>query len=59
MKYLALKSFSGNVTMTAGEIRELDNPAIVKDLKRAGYITEHKETQKRRTRKNGGVKNVD
>lgn len=34
----ALVCFSGKVSMRAGEVRELNDPAIVNDLIRAGYI---------------------
>lgn len=40
MKIKALTSFSGALTMTAGEIREYGNEEILNDLLRAGYIEE-------------------
>lgn len=38
MKYKAKISFSGLVSMSAGEVRELADDAIIKDLLKAGYI---------------------
>ena len=43
MKYMALVSFSGLISMSMGEIREISDKAIVKDLLKAGYIQELKE----------------
>lgn len=40
--YKALKSFSGLVSMVAGEIRDISDPIVVKDLVKAGYIVEVK-----------------
>lgn len=45
MKYKALVSFSGKVSMTMDEVRELSDKAIIKDLLNAGYIMEMKETK--------------
>lgn len=36
--YKALISFSGLISMTVGEVREISDQAIVKDLLDAGYI---------------------
>lgn len=38
MKVKALTSFVGAVCMAAGEIRDIEDTALLKDLKRAGYI---------------------
>lgn len=46
MAYRALRSFSGIVTMVKGEVREIDNEEVVKDLLRAGYIVDLSEKQK-------------
>lgn len=43
MKYRALVSFSGALSMYEGEVRELDNKVIIKDLLSAKYIEEVKE----------------
>lgn len=45
MVYRALVSFSGKITMAMGESREITDKSIVKDLLRAGYIEELKETK--------------
>ena len=46
MAYRALRSFSGIVTMGKGEVREINNEEVVKDLLRAGYIVDLSEKQK-------------
>lgn len=63
MKYRALISFSGNITMAMGEVREIDNKDIANDLLNAGYIEELKEAKMKTTepnktikRKRGGIK---
>lgn len=38
MEYKALVSFSGAISMSMGEVREIEDPAIVNDLLKAGYI---------------------
>jgi hypothetical protein len=38
MKYRALVSFSGLVSMSKGEVKEIRDKYIVTDLLRAGYI---------------------
>lgn len=38
MKYEALVNFTGVITMTKGEVRELTDPLIIKDLLQAKYI---------------------
>ena len=40
--YKALKSFSGVVSMVSGEVKDISNPLVVKDLVKAGYIVEVK-----------------
>ena len=40
MSYKALKAFSGAVSMKRGEIKDIKDQEIVKDLLRAGYIEE-------------------
>lgn len=42
MKYKALKSFSGVVSMVSGEVKDISDPLVVKDLIKAGYIVEVK-----------------
>lgn len=38
----ALKSFAGAVSMGAGETREIDDKAILRDLMDAGYVVAEK-----------------
>lgn len=38
MKYEALVSFTGVITMSKGEVRELTDPLVIKDLLQAKYI---------------------
>lgn len=40
--YRAKVNFSGIVSMTMDEVREISDPSIVADLLRAGYIEEIK-----------------
>lgn len=41
--YKALKSFSGPlISMAKGQEKEIDDPALIQDLLRAGYIEEIK-----------------
>lgn len=42
MKYKALKSFSGIVSMVSGEVKDISDPLVIKDLVKAGYIVEVK-----------------
>lgn len=42
MKYKAKVNFCGVVNMAAGEVKEIADAAIAKDLLRAGYIEEDK-----------------
>ena len=46
MKYKATVSFSGSVSMHAGEVKAIDNADIAKDLLKAGYIEEVKPADK-------------
>lgn len=45
MIYRALVSFSGLVSMAMGETREITDKSIAKDLLKAGYIEELRETK--------------
>lgn len=53
MKYKALKSFSGLVSMAKGDVKEIKDNYIIFDLLQAKYIKEVKEekTTKRATKK--------
>ena len=44
--YTALTSFSGKISMAEGEVRDIPDPSLVKDLLKAGYITETAEEKK-------------
>ena len=46
MAYRATKSFSGALSMVKGEVREIEDGEIVKDLLRAGYIEDLSAKQK-------------
>ena len=50
-KYKAKTSFSGVVSMYVGEVKELTDDTIVKDLIRAGFIEEVKPADKGETPK--------
>lgn len=55
MLYKAKVSFAGKVSMTMGEVREISDSSIVKDLLKAKYIEEVKETKpKNRKEKSDG-----
>ena len=71
MAYRANKSFTGvKLTMHKGEVREISDEALAKDLLRCGYITDLEEKQKalkaekaekapaKTTRKKGGGSNA-
>lgn len=46
MKYKAIKSFGGKVSMHVGEVKNISDDNIAKDLLRAGYIEEIKPAEK-------------
>lgn len=46
--YKALISFSGRISMTKGQVREIKEKEIIKDLLKAGYIEEIKSTKKKK-----------
>lgn len=50
MRYKALVSFSGKVSMAMDEVRELSDQPIVNDLLKAGYIMELKADRKKETK---------
>lgn len=45
MSYRALTSFSGLISMSTGEIRDIEDASIAKDLLKIGYIEEYNPTQ--------------
>jgi len=60
MQYKALISFSGLISMSMGEVREITDQKIVNDLLKAGYIAEiieiKKEEEVKKTKKGGKKK---
>lgn len=46
MKYKAIVSFVGKVTMAQDEIKEIDDEEVINDLLNAGYIAPAKEEKK-------------
>ena len=46
MKYKAKVSFSGKVSMHVGEVKDISDANIAKDLLSAGYIEEVKPAEK-------------
>lgn len=52
MNFKALKSFSGVISMSLGEIKEIGDEKIAEDLLKAGYIekSEKKPMQKAKTK---------
>ena len=53
MKYIALISFSGTISMTKDEVREISDSVLVKDLLRAGYIMEYKVDENKPKKRKG------
>lgn len=49
--YKALKSFSGLISMAEGEVKDISDPIIVKDLVKAGYIEEVKPAESKAKKK--------
>lgn len=45
MKVKAVISFSGILSMAAGEVRDLPNGDMLQDLLRAGYVLEESPTE--------------
>lgn len=60
MQYKALISFSGLISMSMGEVREITDQKIVNDLLNAGYIAKiieiKKEEETKKTKKGGKKK---
>lgn len=46
MKVRAIKSFTGKVRMIKGEVREVEDEAIARDLVNCGYAVDLEEKQK-------------
>ena len=54
MIYYALKSFSGKISMAAGEKRELTDKNLIADLLKSGYIAEFTADEQKKSRKKRG-----
>ena len=61
MLYKATVSFSGVISMSGGEVRELSDQAVIDDLLKAGHIIELKadEKPKKKPAKRKGKDNED
>ena len=44
MLYMATVSFSGQLTMSKGKVREISDQSLVDDLTKAGYIVPYEAT---------------
>lgn len=53
MTYKAMISFSGLVSMAEGEVREISDSSLAKELLKCGYIA---EVEKKTTKKGKGKK---
>lgn len=42
MKYEAIESFSGIISMSKGEVRDIPNEDLAKELMKVGYIKKYK-----------------
>lgn len=49
MLYKAIVSFSGNISMTSGQIREISDESLVNDLLKANYIIPYEADKKPKT----------
>lgn len=56
MPYRANKSFIGLVSMTKGEVREIDNESLVKSLLRAGLIVDLGDSKSQKAPKSSKAK---
>lgn len=51
MKYEAIESFSGIISMSKGEVREIPNENLAKELMKAGFITKYKSDNAKEIKK--------
>lgn len=49
MLYKAIVSFSGKISMTGGQVGEISDESLVKDLLKAGYIIKFEADKKPKT----------
>ena len=68
LMYKATRSFSGIVSMKKGDVREIKDDEVAKDLLRAGYVTELADesnnkpkttTSSKKASKKGDIKDGD
>ena len=53
MMYKALVGFSGKITMSKGEVKEINDKTLVDDLTKAKYIEPIEKPKKEKTSKKG------
>ena len=58
MRYKAIVSFSGKIAMASGQVGEIPDESLAKDLLNAGYIIPFEADEKPKTRRKG-KKNED
>ena len=51
MKYEAIEGFSGIISMSKGEVREIPNEDLAKELMKAGFITKYKSDNAKELKK--------
>ena len=51
----AMENFSGKVSMSIGQVRDIPEGETFTDLLHAGYVTEVEEQPKKTTRKKSGA----
>lgn len=53
MVYRATRSFTGRITMIKGEVREISDPEVEKDIVRCGYAVPVETAKKKTVEKSG------
>lgn len=59
MAYKATRSFSGIISMKKGDVREINDVEVAKDLLRAGYVMELEESKPVKTSSKKSSKKAD
>ena len=59
MAYKATKSFSGVISMKKGDVRDITNEEVAKDLLRAGYVIELEESKPKTSASKKSSKKAD
>ena len=57
MKYRALVSFTGTISMAMGEVREISDSALANNLLKVNYIEEMEKVTEKKVSKKKGAKN--